>query len=145
MIMVVVDGNGIPLNTEVESASTYEGHVAEKTVEGIQTKKHGTRRKRPKRLTPKRVISDKGYDDDPLRASFAKCGIDFIAPYRDNRVNRPYEDRRKLRRYRRRWKVERTNAWLKSFRRVTVRWDRDLTVYKGFVHIACICVTLRKF
>jgi transposase len=145
MIMVAIDGNGVPLNTEVESASTYEGHVAEKTVDGIQIKKYGTRRKRPKRLIPQRVISDKGYDDDPLRARFAKRGIDFIAPYRGNRVNRPYEDRRKLRRYRRRWKVERTNAWFKYFRRVTVRWDRDLTVYKGFVHIACICLTLRIF
>ena len=143
--MVASDANGIPLNTEVESASTYEGHVAEKTVNGIKTKKHGTRRKRPKRLVPKRVISDKGYDDDGLRKCFAKRGIDFIVPYRSNRVNRPYEDRRKLRRYKRRWKVERTNAWLKNFRRVTVRWDRNLTAYKGFVHIACICITLMKF
>ena len=142
---MAVDGNGVPLNTQVESASTDEGHVAEKTVEGIQVKKHGTRQKRPKRLIPKRVISDKGYDDDPLRARFAKCGIDFIAPYRDNRVNRPYENHRKLRRYRRCWTVERTNAWFKNFRRVTVRWDRDLTAYKGFVHIACICIKLRKF
>ena len=144
-MMVVADGNGVPLNTEIESASTYEGHVAEKTVEGIQVKKHGTRRKRPKRLIPKRVISDQGYDDDPLRERFAKRGIDLIAPYRNNRVNRPYEDRRKLRRYRRRWKVERTNAWFKNFRRVTVRWERNLTVYKGFVHLACICITLMKF
>jgi transposase len=145
MIMVVTDGHGIPLNTEVDSASVYEGHLAEKTVEGIRVKKHGTRRKHPKRLMPKRVISDKGYDDDSLRTRFAKSGIDFIVPYRDNRVNRPYEDGRKLRRYKRRWKVERTNAWFKNFRRVTVRWDNNLTVYKGFVHIACIGVTLMKF
>jgi hypothetical protein len=30
-----VDGNGTPLNVEVESAATYEGHVAEKTVDSI--------------------------------------------------------------------------------------------------------------
>jgi len=36
------------------------------------------------------------------------------------------QDRRKLRRYRRRYKVERTNAWLKKFRRVAVRWDKNL-------------------
>jgi len=60
-------------------------------------------------------------------------------------VNRPYEDRKKLRRYKRRWKIERTNAWLKNFRRATVRWDRNLTAYNGFVHIACICITLMTF
>ena len=142
MLMAAVDGNGIPLNVEVESAATYEGHVAEKTVEGIKIKKRG---KRAKRLVPKRVISDKGYDDDGLRKRLAGKGVDWIVPYRNNRVNRPYEDGRKLRRYKRRWKVERTNAWFKNFRRVAVRWDRSLTAYKGFVHIACICITLMKF
>jgi transposase len=142
MLMVVVDGNGIPLNVEVESAARYEGHVAEKTVVGIKKKKRG---QRAKRLVPKRVISDKGYDDDGLRKTFADKGIDLIVPYRGNRVHRPYEDKRKLRRYKRRYKVERTNAWLKNFRRVAVRWDRSLTDYKGFVHIACIGITLRKF
>ena len=143
--MAVVDRNGIPLNVEVESAATHEGHVAEKTVDGIKIKKQGMRMKQAKRLVPKRVISDKGYDDDGLRKTFAGKGIDLIVPYRGNRENRSYEDGRKLRRYKRRWKVERTNAWFKNFRRVAVRWDRILTAYKGFVHIACICITLMKF
>ena len=67
MIMVASDANGTPLNVEVESASMYEGHIAEETVDRIKMKKHGARRKRPKRLVPKRVISDKGYDDNGLR------------------------------------------------------------------------------
>jgi hypothetical protein len=41
MILVAVDGNGVPLHTEVASASTYEGHLAEQTVDGIPVKKHG--------------------------------------------------------------------------------------------------------
>ena len=87
MIMVISDANGTPLNTEVESASTYEGHVAEKTVDGIRVKKHTGRKTRTRRLVPKRVISDKGYDDDGLRKRFAKRRIDFIVPYRGNRAN----------------------------------------------------------
>jgi transposase len=145
MLMVIVNEKGIPLNVEVESAATYEGHVAEKTVDGIEVRKHGSRRKKAKKLIPKRVISDKGYDDDKLRTNMMAKGIDFIAPHKKNRVNRPFEDRRKLRRYKRRYRVERTNSWLKNFRRVAIRWDRSLTAYKGFVHIACICITLMKF
>jgi|GEM_PF-2259910 len=38
MMMLVVDGNGITLNVEVESASTHEGYVAEQTVMGIKVK-----------------------------------------------------------------------------------------------------------
>lgn len=145
MIMVAVNEKGIPLNVVIDSASVYEGHLAEETVNNIGIKKHGSRRKHPILKKPKRVIADKGYDDDGLRKRFAEREIDFIVPYRDNRVNRPYEDGRKLRRYRSRYKVERTNAWLKNFRRITVRWDRNLSAFKGFVHIACICITLMKF
>jgi len=43
MIMSVVDGNGIPLNAEVESASTDEGHGAEQTIDGIAERKHTKR------------------------------------------------------------------------------------------------------
>ena len=73
---------------------------------------------------------DKSYDDDRLRAKFASRGIDFVVPYRANRLNRFYEDGRKWR-----W----ANAWLKNFRRMAERWDCCLIAYKGFVHIACIC------
>ena len=117
---------------------------------GIKIEKHrshsrSSKQKSSRRLKPKRVIADKGYDDDGLRAKFATKGIDFIVDYRDNRVNRPYEDSRKLRCYCWRWKVERTNAWLKNFRRVAVRWDRSLIAYKGFLHLACISITLMRF
>jgi len=101
VIMSAVDGNGIPLNAEAESASAYEGYVAEKTVDGIKKRKHSKRRRKAIQLVPVRVISDKGYDDDGLRERFAVKGIDLIVPYRDNRLNRLYGDGRKLRRYRR--------------------------------------------
>ncbi|MGI5904633.1 MAG: IS5/IS1182 family transposase, partial [Thermoguttaceae bacterium] len=54
------------------------------------------------------------------------------------------QDGRKLRRYRRRWKIERTNAWLQNFRRVLVRFDHSITMYTGFVTLACIMITLRQ-
>ena len=41
--------------------------------------------------------------------------------------------------------VERTFAWLGNFRRLTVRSDRSLTVYRGFFHIACFMITSRRF
>jgi transposase len=42
-----------------------------------------------------------------------------------------------------RWKIERTFAWLQSYRRLLVRQDRILSVYRGFFHLACLLITLR--
>jgi len=42
-----------------------------------------------------------------------------------------------------RWKIERTFAWLGNFRRLVVRWDRSLTIYSAFFHLACALVTMR--
>ncbi|MGA2630148.1 MAG: transposase [Terriglobia bacterium] len=68
----------------------------------------------------------------------------MIAPHRQNRRKSPTQDGRALRRYRRRWTVERTIAWLGNFRRLVVRYDRSLTIYQAFVHIACFIIVLRR-
>ena len=92
---------------------------------------------------PARIIADRGYDWDPLRERLATENIDLIVPYRKNRRVRKYEDGRKLRRYKRRWIVERTFAWLGNFRRLVVRYERQVEMYQAFVHMACAILTLR--
>jgi len=39
--------------------------------------------------------------------------------------------------------VERSNGWIKAFRRIIIRYDRLPPVYMGFVHLACIIIYLR--
>jgi transposase len=140
--MVVVDGQGIPLGAHLDSASPSEMKLLEPTIEKIAVPRQ--ERGRP-RKNPKRIIADRSYDSDPLRKRVAERGIELICPYRSNNKKKKYQDGRKLRRYKRRWTVERTFAWLQNFRRLVVRWDRKLTVYQGFFHIACILITLRQF
>lgn len=43
-----------------------------------------------------------------------------------------------------RYNVERFFAWLKSFRRITIRYERLPSTYLGFVHLGCIMMLLRK-
>jgi transposase len=88
------------------------------------------------------MVGDKAYDSDPLRAKLAARGIELIAPPRKSRKT-ILQDGRALRRYRRRWKVERTFAWIGNFRRLVVRYDRSITMYCGFFHLACLIITLR--
>jgi transposase len=136
--MVVVDGQGIPIGAHLDSASLNEVTLLETTIETISVSRSG--RGRP-RKNPKRIIADKGYDSDPLRQRLARRGIDWICPYRQNNKEKKYHDGRKMRRYKRRYKVERTSAWLQNFRRLVVRYDRLMSVYQGFFHIACLLIT----
>jgi hypothetical protein len=33
---------------------------------------------------------------------------------------------------------------MRNYRRLVVRWDRDLTIYGAFFHLACLMITLRQ-
>jgi transposase len=140
--MVVVDGKGLPLGVHLGSASPAEVTLAEITLASIRVpNRHGRGRPRQK---PQRLIADKAYDSDPLRMRLKKRGIELIVPHKANRVRKPTQDGRSLRRYRKRWKIERTNAWLANFRRLVVRYERYLHIYRAFFHIACFMIALRR-
>jgi len=140
--MVVVDGQGVPLGNLLHSASPSEVKLVEATLATIRVgRRHPAG---PPRQKPHRLIADRGYDSDPLREQLAERGIELIAPHRKNRTKPPTQDGRALRRYKRRWIVERTFAWLGNFRRLVVRYDRSLTIYQAFFHIACFMIVLRR-
>jgi transposase len=138
--MVVVDGQGIPLGGQLTSASPGEVTLVDSTLATIKVPRIG--RGRPK-SKPQRLIADKGYDSDAMRLRLKKRDIDVIVPHRRGRKRKSLQDGRKLRRYHRRWKVERTFAWLGNFRRLLVRHEREITVYRAFFHIACLIIALR--
>lgn len=140
--MVVVDGQGIPVGIHVTSASPAEVTLVDATLNTIQVPRARGGRPRQK---PQRLIADRGYDSDPLRKRLARRGIQVIVPYRENRTVRPYEDRRHLRRYRRRWVIERTFAWLGSFRRLLIRHERLTSMYCSLLYFAAALIALRRF
>jgi transposase len=137
--MVVGDGSGVPLGSQLASASPAEVTLAESTLKKISVPQ---RRGRP-RTRPLRVIADRGYDSDPLRWRLLRRGIVLIVPQRKGRRKPSLNDGRELRRYRKRWKIERTFAWLGNFRRLLVRHDHKVQMYAAFFHVACLIITLR--
>ena len=140
--MVVVDGQGIPLGGTIASASPAEVKLAEETLETIKVPRQG--RGRP-RSRPKRLVGDKAYDSDKLRVKLGGKGIRLLVPYRRNRKPRRKQSPEVEARYQHRWKIERTFAWLGNFRRLVVRYERLITVYLAFFHLACIIIVLRQF
>jgi transposase len=138
--MVLGDGQGIPLGVRLESASPAEVTLADATLQEVRVPRPNGR----PRQKPKRVIADRGYDSDPLRKRWKRRGIELISPYMSNNKERKFHDGRKLRRYKRRWIIERTNAWLGQFRRLLVRHDHLLSLYRACFYLACMWITLRK-
>ena len=132
-LMVVADGQGIPVGVSLHSASPAEVTLVEETLKTVQV--NGTQ------LT--RLIADKAYDSAPLRMRLAQQNIEQITPHKRNRVKKKLQDGRPLRRYKRRWIIERTIAWLGNFRRIATRYDHSINLYTTFVHIACAIVTMR--
>lgn len=124
------DGQGLPLGSALASASPAEVRLAEQTLQAIAVPRQGPERPRQK---PERVLGDKAFDSDPLRARLAARGIELIAPHRENRTKPPTQDGRALHRYR----------WLGHFRRLVVRYERWLTTYRAFFHVACAMIILR--
>jgi len=114
--------------------------LAESTLARIAVPRGG--RGRPQQR-PLRVIADRGYDSDPLRWRLLQRGILLICPHRRGRRKPSLNDGRTLRRYRKRWKIERTFAWLGNFRRLLVRYDHQIQMYRAFFHLACLIITLR--
>jgi transposase len=107
---------------------------------------------------PDQVWADRGYCSDPLRAALTQRGItpmiskrrragDAIAP--DQHTRHGTRGRRRVIRTsdplgRGRWVVERTNAWLRRFRRLTIRGEPNSHVYLAYLTLALVIILARN-
>ena len=88
----------------------------------------------------KRVIADRGYDANRIRATLREQGTIPVIPGRRNR-KRPiqYDERR----YKDRWRVEAMFCRLKDFRRIATRYDKLARNFLAAVQLtATICYWL---
>jgi len=131
--LVVEASNGIPVGVSTDAANVSEtmlGPAALAMIGVMMT------------VLPVPVLADKAYDCDWLREYLASKGFILLARHRSNRAKPATNDGRRLRRLKRRWKVERTFAWLHSYRRVVTRYEKSVNRYDGFVHLACAFISL---
>jgi len=137
--MVLADGAGTPLGIHLEKATPSEMKLVEATLASVREKTGKWKQGKPRRL-----IGDRGYDSNPVRALLVKRGIEPIIPARSNNTVATHQDRRKMRRYKRRWIIERSNSWLQTFRKLVVRYERSTKIFAAFVHMACALITLKR-
>lgn len=133
-LMLMTDGQGVPLSAFTTSAQDAEVNTIETLVDVRQLKKR-----------PQRLLYDKAADADWLRDALESRGIEQVTPHRHGRKKPSRQDGRALRRYRHRWKVERTISWLGFQRRLLVRHEHHAHLFEGFVHWACTLLCLKWF
>jgi transposase len=136
-VMLVVDGNGLPIGLYLDSAQPHEITLADKTLKTIRVpQKRGRSRTRPKSLA-----ADKAYDSRTFRTELRKRGIRAVIPTFERRKRKKPKRGRPIKvgaEYKSRWKVERSFAWMDNCRRLVVRWERSLHIYEAFCMVALI-------
>lgn len=108
---------------------------------------------------PGEVWADRGYCSEPLREQLRQRGIEPRISQR-RRPGDPLQPgqtarqgtrgRKRVTRTsdplaRKRWVVERTNAWLRRYRRLTIRTEPNSHVYLAYLTIALILILDRAF
>ena len=90
--------------------------------------------------------ADKGYDSMAFRRHLRKRGIGTNIPerqakHRRKRGRKPHMSKVQ---FKFRAFVERTNAWLKAFRKLRYRYERKRGMFQAVVDLACLLICLRR-
>jgi transposase len=129
---LLVDGNGAPLALHSTGANASDQKLLETIIHKFPHVKGKSGR--PKEH-PEAALADRGYDSEANRLLLRWLGIEpFIAKRRT-------EHGSGLGRFR--WVVERTNAWLKGFKRMRVRWDRLSIIQDAWNALAMSAICFR--
>ena len=87
-----------------------------------------------------RLIADRGYDTNAIRAWCADRGIEVVIPSKRNRkVEIPHDGER----YRTRHRVENLFCRMKDFTRIILRKDKTSRSYAGFVSLAFALINIQ--
>lgn len=132
---VLTEGRGIPIGVAVDGANRHDSKLVEATLESMVT-----HRPSPTERSPQHICLDKGYDYPRVRELVAQWG--YTAHIRSRGEEK--RARMDIPGYRaRRWVVERTHSWLNRFRRLLIRWEKNVENYLGMLHFACAWITYR--
>lgn len=123
---LIVDAQGIPLAVILSGANCNDITQLDALVEAIPPIRG--KRGRPLRK-PQVVQGDRGYSSEPHRQRLRKRGITLVLA----KIGSPHGSGLS----KTRWVVERSIAWLHSFRRLKIRYERYAHVHETFLSLAC--------
>lgn len=126
------DRAGLPRAARLSGANRHDTMVFEEVLDAIPPIRTpaGRRRKRPAKLH-----ADKAYDIPRCRQALRRRHIRV-------RIARKGVER-SARLGRHRWVVERTLAWLNTFRRLRVRDERRADIHQAFLTLGCALICFK--
>ncbi len=139
-ISSLVDSSGLPLALTLTSGERNDMVLAEFTLNNTHInlgKEKST------------LLADKGYDSKPFKYFLFTRGIKANIPEREWKrkhprrhipINSDYDPEVGKQRF----VVERTNAWIKSFKRLKFRFDRSATTFEGFLYLGIMVILIRR-
>jgi transposase len=139
-ISTISDETGIPIAMVVSQGNIVDITLANDTVENIRIAKGS--------ILGGNLNGDKGYDCLEFRQYAAEWGLIPNIPKRSCTKGDAdktlwlymYNKREGKKRY----VIERTNAWLKSFRRIRHRFDYKASSFEAFLYLAIIVICVRR-
>jgi transposase len=132
---LLCEGQGVPIGLAVEGANRHDMKLVAPTLESIPVK-----RPEPTRGSPQGLCLDKGYDDDDVRELVHEFG--YTAHIRA--LGKEAQAlKREVGFKARRWVVERTHSWMNRFRRILIRWEKNVEHYVALLHLVCAIITFR--
>jgi transposase len=136
-VHAVCDGRGVPLALLLGPGNRHDRVYALPTVDALPKLR---RRRKGRENRPNRLFADRGYDADWLRQALRERGIKPNIPEKQN----PGAGRVRDQEAHERWPIERTNAWLHNYRRLTTRWERRPELYLAFAQLAASLIICRR-
>lgn len=138
-ISTIADGNGIPLAITFAKGNRHDLFLAQSTIKSLELASS--------KLELANFLADKGYDSKVFRQFIINHQmVPFIHKRINTKIKKKYQllylvniDLQK-----KRYVVEQTNSWLKSFRRIRMRFDYTLLSFEAFVYLAILVICLRK-
>jgi transposase len=136
---MVVDATGLPLSVVIARGNAHDVSLAENTVSRIGAHAY----------VGATILADRGYDSRKFRRFAFYNGIKLNIPKRSYTKEGKDPYRSHMYRYDKeeakyRFIVERTNAWLKSFRRLRCRFDYHTASFEAFLYLAIIIICVGR-
>ena len=130
---LLTDGQGIPLGVIATPGQRNEGPEFENVMNAclINTFRKANR--------PEALAADKAYSSKAIRDYIAKREIEDVIPTRSNEIRDSNFDKVK---YKKRNVVERAIGWIKEYRRIATRYEKNVENYLAMIHIAIIRIII---
>lgn len=125
----IVTPSSLPISVSISPGNHHEASKLIPMVEEMPIRR------------PKRIHADTNYDTPLVRYYLSRRHVRANIPSRSRKRPR-FFDREALRKTR--YTVERFFSWIKEFRRIDTRYDRQASAFTGFIHIGCILILMRE-